>query len=267
MSYQNNFNLVQDLLDNNPDQVRFDCPVCGRHKSLAIYKNGSDIAYNCFGATCSLKGRQRQKLTIEDIYSRRSNEQQEKQQYVLPDYFLPGLNREEVRRYLQSVYCFEATVEGKIQVRYDPKQDRAVFLIYENGKLVNATGRALSKGVQPKWYKYGHQNHLLVCGNKDHAIVVEDCASAVRISKWVTGIALLGTTLAQSGIGKLRKYKKVLIGLDRDALKKAIHMQRELEFFADVSTIFLDEDLKNLDDQHCIDLLGKHIDLENVNDT
>jgi len=259
-----NYNLILDLIENNPTKTRYNCPLCHRYNSLAVYTEDGQLSWNCFGATCSLRGRQRQKLTIENIYARREEKLSENLEFVCPDYFLPGLNRETVREYLRSVYCFEAAVEGKIQIRYDPKQDRAVFLIYEDGKLVNATGRALSKGVQPKWYKYGHQNHLLVCGNKDHAIVVEDCASAVRISKWVTGTALLGTTLAQSGIGKLRKYKKVMLGLDKDALKKAIDMQRELEFFADVSTIFLDEDLKNLDDQHCIDLLGRHIDLDSV---
>lgn len=260
------YDIIQELISAYPNQTRHTCFGCRRYNSLAIYRNDGQIQWTCFGNGCNIRGRQQQHLTIADIQTRRIRKLEEQEKFILPDYLVSGLNREAVRHYLQSVHCLEAAIEGRIQVRYDPKQNRCVFLIYNDDVLVNATGRALAKGTIPKWHIYGHERYPLICGNKDHAVIVEDAASAIRISKWLTGIAILGTDFSLTNISKIKKYKKLMISLDKDALRKVLKMQKELEYFADVTIGLLDEDLKNLDDAHCVEFLGKHFNLEDVED-
>lgn len=262
--------IILDLHYDQPNKYRFNCPFCGRVNSLSISEDGGHVKYKCFGATCNTRGIHHEKLSIENIKANRlvvpnsipiSN-------FVVPDYFVSALDRASCKDYLVNNHCLGAVVQDRIQVKYDPKQDRIVFLTYDLlGNIVGANGRKLNyKADGPKWLVYGSYNYPFVAGNKDVAIVVEDCASASSVSHLLTGVALCGTNINTNHLSILRKYKKIMIALDQDAVRKACELEASIRFFASTSILLLNEDIKALDHKHLYEMLGRHIQLDKVED-
>ena len=97
---------------------------------------------------------------------------------------------------------------GRADIRYDFQRNRAVYLIKQGNKVVDAAGRSLDDRT-PKWYRYGSSKKPFICGNHTDAVLVEDCASASAISNIVTGVALLGTNLLQQHLESLSKYSRL----------------------------------------------------------
>ena len=94
---------------------------------------------------------------------------------------------------------------------------------------------------------YLKKNH---CSNTDTAVLVEDCASACSVSESEphTGVALMGTSLPDSYIPVLKKkFKKVIVALDRDATTKAFDISNQLRYYMDTEVKILEDDLKYFD--------------------
>jgi DNA primase len=134
-------------------------------------------------------------------------------------------------------------------IYYDVRHKRLVYAIRDNdGKLVDGAGRTLI-GARPKWYRYGNYRGGFKIGTSDTVFVVEDIPSAISISDWVTGYALLGTSLRDEHIKELTKYQQVIIALDKDATDKALTMMREINNVVPTGILMLDKDLKTLGDE------------------
>jgi hypothetical protein len=88
------------------------------------------------------------------------------------------------------------------------------------------------------------------------AVLVEDCVSAAVVgSASFVGVALLGTSLAQSHKSFVSQFSTAIIALDPDALPKALSMAKELRgYVSDVKVLRLTDDLK----------YRKEIDLTNL---
>ena len=95
---------------------------------------------------------------------------------------------------------------------------------------------------------YGSKTYPFICGNTDTAVLVEDCASACAVSEVHTGVALMGTSLPDSYIPVLKKkFKKVIVALDRDATTKAFDISNQLRYYMDTEVKILEDDLKYFD--------------------
>ena len=83
-------------------------------------------------------------------------------------------------------------------------------------------------------------------GKGSVAVVVEDCISAYVVANYgYVGIALLGTSLSDKHKEFLLHYKKVIVALDPDALKKNLQIAKELRnLVAEVKVLRLTDDLK-----------------------
>ena len=133
---------------------------------------------------------------------------------------------------------------------YDVKENRIVFPVVHNNKIVDATGRAISKRHKPKWKRYGSNGHAYLSGSGEIAVVVEDCISAAVVStihSSFTGFALMGTSLLAVHIEDLKNYNKVIVALDPDAVQKTLEFTRNLRGFlptSSVCAIKLEDDLK-----------------------
>ena len=80
--------------------------------------------------------------------------------------------------------------------------------------MVDAVGRTLGDlGVNG--IGYGNSGLPFICGNSETCYVVEDCASAVAVSQYGTGLALLGTNLSDSILDIVVNYPRVIVCLDR----------------------------------------------------
>ena len=129
---------------------------------------------------------------------------------------------------------------------WDAKEERAVFLVKDGNKIVDATGRALTKR-QPKWKRYGSNSLPYTCGSGNVAVVVEDCVSAAVVGnvKSFVGVALLGTSLQQTHKQYLAQFSTVLVALDPDASQKALQHAKDLNNYVnEVKVIKLVDDLK-----------------------
>ena len=128
---------------------------------------------------------------------------------------------------------------------YDVKEDRVVFPVVHDNKIVDATGRALTKRL-PKWRRYGSSSLPYTCGQGDVAVVVEDCVSASVVgSEKFVGVALLGTTLLDEHKQYLTRFSAAIVALDPDALPKTLSIAKQLRgHIEDVRVLRLEQDLK-----------------------
>ena len=91
---------------------------------------------------------------------------------------------------------------------------------------------------------------------KEKAILVEDCASACAVSHLYSGVALMGTSLPDSFIPVIRKkYKEVIVALDRDATTKAFDISNKLRYYIPTKVKMLQDDLKYFNEQEIEDIL------------
>ena len=166
---------------------------------------------------------------------------------MVPDYFQPGHSTHRVAKYLNENNCIDAYNKGMANIQYDPQAHRAVFLIKDDShKSIGGVGRAMRADIVPKWYVYGRKDYPYICGEGDVAVVVEDCASACAVSSNFAGVALMGTSLSDSFIPVIqKKFKEVIVALDRDATTKSYDIAKSLES-AKVKTrvAILKDDLK-----------------------
>jgi len=234
-------NVINNISDDIPNGTtkRTDCPNCGGRNTFTITNNMGSLVWNCYKASCNLKGGTRVHLSMNDIRDGFVGAKEYAEDFVMPEYVVPYKGQRELTRF---------TAEYSIdewELFYDVKDNRAVFPIRHDGVIVDATGRSLSKRL-PKWKKYGKSGLPFTAGCGKVAVVVEDCVSAtvVGYSSFV-GVALLGTSLQESHKGFLSQFSTAVIALDPDALPKTLQMAKELRgHVPDVRVLKLNNDLK-----------------------
>lgn len=238
---------------------RFDCPYCKGTNTLSVTKEAGRVLYHCYKNSCELHtgGSRIIAMTGEELKlalaSKTALEVRTdvKREFVVPDYWIPGIGSKKAFQMLLNSNCMEAYTDRLFNMAYDPKLDRAVFLIQdEKGKVVGGVGRALS-GQVPKTYNYPDSLPVpFTCGMGDTAVIVEDCASACSIGRFddYKGVALLGTHLkAEYLFHIVANYTKIVIALDPDAYSKSIKLRNSIEYYTkDIKIWKLPKDLKNM---------------------
>ena len=229
------YNIIEDVNLNMGDTKRMNCPSCNGYKTFSITNNNGKIVWNCFKASCNLKGAKSIHLTTDDIRKYMQSRIQKEKKFVLPEYVVP---------IKKNNFCLKYYGIHSCDVLYDVKENRVVFPIKHDGEIVDAVGKAEKR--LPKWKRYGNSSVPYVKGKGSVAVVVEDCISAYVVANYgYVGIALLGTSLSDKHKEFLLHYKKVIVALDPDALKKNLQIARELRnWVAEVKVLRLTDDLK-----------------------
>ena len=231
-----------DEIDENQG-IRVNCPSCGGYGTFTATRVDGSILYNCYKAGCSVSGKKdvlgsSKYVREKSIISAETN----KYEFEMPEHLSIYFPKKMIK------YCNENNIDtNKVQLYYDVKLDRAVFPIFMvqpsnfsvptiwRNKVVDAVGRSLSKYSNnrnyPKWHRYGKSGLPFICGNSETCYVVEDCASAVAVSQYGTGLALLGTNLSDQILDIVANYPSVVVCLDRDASAKAIKMKNRIGQF------------------------------------
>lgn len=241
--------LLANIKVREGETKRIDCPFCGGKSTFTITNNDGRKVWNCYknscrvhGATGALRtlGLVRKKLVSPVLDQTRSNPE------PLPAVVsMDVFGRPNVLSYLHSVNALEAVERGMVRVGYDPKENRVLFYMNDNK---GAVGRAMDDR-KPKWKAFGDTTGIFRCGAGNHAVIVEDAASAcavatVDVDHTFTGVALLGTNLNPLQKRQLLSFKSVTICLDNDASKKSIMLLRKLEGLVPATVRFLTEDIK-----------------------
>ena len=248
MNFSQQLNLIKTLVPSGEVDTRMDCPFCSGTNTLTIKRTNADLLWYCFHASCSAKGNHEGEMTMEQVYETVVTKEKEKEKdFVMPKSFVSIFSTDKCTDYLKKNHSIESYIKGKAEMKYDVKQHRAVFIIKEKEKVKGAIGRGLNAQVYPKWFMYGSKTYPFICGNTDTAVLVEDCASACSVSESEphTGVALMGTSLPDSYIPVLKKkFKKVIVALDRDATTKAFDISNQLRYYMDTEVKILEDDLK-----------------------
>ena len=234
--------FVKDLNIPMDETRRLNCPVCNSYKTFTATNNMGSLVWNCYKISCSLSGTTRVRLSVDDIKSvSAKREVTTDDTFEMPEYIVPHNNRNNLVS-----FCERWKLDAdELNLQYDVKDDRVVFPIEHNGKLVDATGRSLGK-LLPKWKRYGNNPLPYTYGCGKVALVVEDCVSAcVSNSNIHTGVAILGTSLSEDHKKYLSQFSTAIIALDPDALPKILQFARELRSYTpDVRVLRLKDDLK-----------------------
>lgn len=230
---------------------RTDCPSCGGKNTFSVTNLGTLMLFYCFKASCKFKGKRKIDLTIDAVESKfRVNGNKVGTPIILDTFlFIPELiSPTRIRSYLYNNNCWEAYREGRADIRFDPYEDRVVFMIYEQDTPVAAIGRSLVDKL-PKWKRYGKESKPFICAKDVETfsktlVIVEDCCSACAASMCHDSAALLGTHLQAAYLKEFLVYDKFILALDKDASKLAFKLQKELQYYRPTKILLLEEDLK-----------------------
>ena len=234
----NIYEYVKQLNVENGTSQRMTCPMCKSYKTFTVTNNMGSLLWNCYKASCNVKGKSRVHLSAEDIRNMR-NVSQVVTSFEMPEYITP-------RKHQIVDWCNKWGLDvDALELQYDVKENRVVFPIKDNGRIVDATGRSILNRL-PKWKRYGSSDLPFSFGCGSIAIVVEDCISAGVIGSDVyVGVAVLGTSLLDSHKTFLSQFSTAIIALDPDALPKSFAFAKELRSHVkDVKILRLKDDLK-----------------------
>ena len=243
-------------------RYRSDCPLCGKPNTFSVTDNGFERLWNCFHADCHTKGGTGISLTKENsrqAFVKKQTKQKEIEvDFVIPDTFVSLSRNINAENYVKQVHSYDAYLSGLADIRYDFQRDRVVYLVKDGDKVVDATGRSLTNS-KPKWLRYGNSRYPFLSGEGGNLFIVEDCPSACSISNLVRGLALMGTSLLDSHIQVIQNYKKIFVGLDKDATRKAVDIVRHLSNYVPTKLVVLKKDLKNMEKEERDDFINNHI--------
>lgn len=231
-------------------RLRMDCPQCRARNTFTVWKDDGVLVYHCFKLSCSVRGAYGIGMTADEIKSKMQGYVKDKpvdlERMVVPEYLVkPTHQHTDMQKYIRKWNLYDE------DLMYDVKDSRAVFLIKENNRLIDATGRSLN-GSKPKWFRYtGEASVFVRVSGKPNGIVVvvEDVVSAISVAQMfprTTGLAILGTSLGEAQMQHIQNYFKVIVALDPDAAHKTLTYKREIEAWTGLNTIAmrLEDDIK-----------------------
>ena len=238
--------VISDMQVEFGETVRTNCPVCNGQNTFSVSNVGGSLVWNCYKASCDVSGTKHVMWSINDLDKLRADSVEK--EFVLPEYIVPC--NQFVGDWADS-WGLNAITLG---LMWDVREERAVFLVRDGDRIVDATGRALTKR-QPKWKRYGSSSLPYAYGSGNVAVVVEDCVSAAVAGdvKNCVGVALLGTSLNDVHKQYLSQFSTVLVALDPDAIMKSAYHAQQIELYVDdVKIMNLTQDLKyrNPNDMH-----------------
>ena len=224
------------------DSKRMNCPSCNGYNTFTVTNNMGTLLWNCYKASCSIRGNTRVRLSVDDIKSLHTEKLEE--EFVLPEYIIPVHDISDIKKHSCGFFEWLELIKWE-DIMYDVKDHRVVFTIEKDNKIVDAVGRADGKAL-PKWKRYGKSDAPYSHGVGDIAVVVEDCISAIVVGgKTYTGVALLGTSLLDGHKQFLTNFSKVVVALDPDALPKTLQIAKELKgYIKEVKALKLYDDIK-----------------------
>ena len=245
-TYREQLEMLEPIRVREDETKRIDCPFCGGRKTFGITNRDGSKVWNCFKASCGIRGSTGSPMSSNTIRRRLDKVAPEplSNTVPIPQHLSHPDNHPAAIEYLKSVNSWEPFKQGLVDIKYAPADKRVLFMFPENR---GAVGRSLI-GRKPKWKNYGDTTGLFRVGTGNTAVVVEDAASATFLGMFsnCSGCALLGTNLSSLQRAQLCAFDEVLIALDKDATRKSVKLKSKLEGRVNVKVIRLIEDIKNM---------------------
>lgn len=233
-------NLRLALLDLAVGETRqITCPFCGaqHERSLGVTRAPEGIVYRCWRAKCRAKGFIGSSSTdyLPDWENRKTKAKKPKifdeETTALPD------------EYIDMLYD-KYTLTEKELIRngflYAPNIDRVIMPIYNAmGYKVGVVARTYDKNpFGPKTINYledgrAHLHYARTAHVQSNtAVLVEDIPSAIRVSRYAKGVALLGHALCDATAEEVEETSTdLIVALDPDAVDKAIKLKKKYQLY------------------------------------
>jgi len=200
------------------------CPECGREGKFSITRTDTGLLYNCFRDVCDTAGH-----VSADGVARAPRKHKDKGGRKLHVY--EGELREmkfHERALFLAKYGLTRRALRRGRFKYAPEEDCYAFPIltpqgYERGIVLRrydgrepkALTRQHTAGPTTSWY----------IGDKGfrRIVIVEDQISALKLSRYCTAVALLGTAMSHEAAQEIASMRpeQVTIALDEDAINTA----------------------------------------------
>ena len=227
---------------------RFDCPLCGGYKTLSIMYSANKLIARCWRLSCNVMHIEPIKVLAKDVREMLEGSLSAKTKPItkLSADTLRAFRHVEASNdavaYLNKFDISMPYSTYRQELAYDTIRHRLVFMLGRDEFVVNAIGRTLITGGQPKWYVYNKESlcngirfvRVHAAGgtwtyNRRIVCVVEDAISALVVCNVIDGYATLGTSLQEHHICDIiNNYDEVVIWLDPDAELASIKYARSL---------------------------------------
>lgn len=253
---------------NLPDGVSYSgrmCPSCegGRTKesSLSVSREGDTLKWLCHRASCGFAGCESLLFVPRDINISIPKKTRtffssgplptSHYDFLFQMYGIDASATDKAGLQITYNFCTETSTPGRIVI---PVLTRDLMLRGSNLYAVSPNEIPKSKIVRERevvgmaWFTNP---------SSDKTIIVEDCYSAIRASKHVNAVALLGTTLSHEGVEELiaTNIPKNYLALDNDAFSKTLSYVYEYRNKIKLTAVSLTKDIKNLSEQELIELI------------
>lgn len=252
MNYAQQLEFVRNQGLIPGENKRVDCPGCSGKNTLSMSSMPGNLLWNCFRASCVIKGDSRGNLSpeaIRKILAFREEQDAHLEPWEPPAHLLPIYVSPAAVAYVKDVHSYIVYQEGLVDIKWDPQKNRVVFIQKYNGYIYNAHGRALNSATEPKWLRYNDNAPALpfiVNRGSRLGVIVEDPPSACAVAAaGVGGIALCGTNFMDEFISVLSEnFGKLIVAMDFDASDKSIAIQRKLNYLIPSTVQLIKNDLK-----------------------
>lgn len=266
------------------ESLRTHCVSCNPksgEKSLSVSKVDGAILYNCFRATCGVRGVVNSRGTWDDLIARTSSDGDDQMEEV---YHLSQESRynDDVTKRINKAFNLSPSRTFSTDIR----TGRVVFPNYSpSGEVRGVTLRRYGEGLggvtgskvifkptpgysgeerRPSWYSLNRNG---VRNTELPLFIVEDPISAMRLADTgaVNAAALMGVYLTPSGFNELadtyepHKSGNIIICLDNDVPEQAARLRRQLVGLYSSSNVTLRvpyDDPKDLTEDELLLLIG-----------
>ena len=126
------------------DSKRMNCPSCNGYNTFTVTNNMGTLLWNCYKASCSIRGNTRVRLSVDDIKSLHTEKLEE--EFVLPEYIIPVHDISDIKKHSCGFFEWLELIKWE-DIMYDVKDHRVVFTIEKDNKIVDAVGRANGKAL------------------------------------------------------------------------------------------------------------------------
>ena len=254
--------LEYSMLEDGSTSTGNVCPSCNGgangDKSLAVTSNNGTLLWICYRASCGFKGAH---SIGAGAFSKRQKHETKKSKALLGKTYahrssvLPG----EIKGCLTSKYNLYDEDFSRAGLGWEETQKRLVLPLFDDdGRCTGAALRSLS-GAKPKALTYAEPLQMSWYMNPASAslVIVEDQLSAIKASRYINAVALLGVNLNSDRARTIASngFDNVYLALDKDALAVSIKLAASLRSILRMEVLSLQKDIKDMQDNDIKTLL------------
>lgn len=235
--------------------IRVNCPKCGSlDRTLSLSKNEDGTAvWQCFRASCGFRGAKRDGRPPLVVAASAPKKR------VPFKGELSELTDEQAAFLARRVHFDERDLQVS-RVMFAPERGRYAYPVMSPiGRRVGWLLRSYQEGVTPKADSKPDSDDAIMASFYfcdapdlgDVVVAVEDIPSAVRVSRHINAVALMGNGAGAEVVSYIKsRFTRITYAMDKDAYSNSVRMARDTALrFKKTSAFYIEQDFKDMDDK------------------